>query len=109
MIQQIKDVLEQVTGRPGLAATLSDSANIIDDIGLTSLEMVDFMLHLEDRLNIEIQFHELDFASLRSIKLLSESLSKMQTHAENGDGDRATEPFVVQQSVNSPTLVGSEE
>jgi hypothetical protein len=31
----------------------------------------------------------------------------MQTHA--GNGDRATEPFAVQQSVNSPTLVGSEE
>ena len=85
MIQQIKDTLEQVTGRPGLAATLSDTTNIIDDVGLTSLEMVDFMLHLEDRLNIEIQFHELDFASLRSIELLSESLSKMQSHAANSE------------------------
>jgi len=87
MIQEIKDVLEQVTARPGLAATLSDSADIIDDVGLTSLEMVDFMLHLEDRLNVEIQFHDLDFASLHSIKTLSETLSRMQAHARgNGAG-----------------------
>jgi acyl carrier protein len=99
MIQEIKEVLEQVTGKPGLAATLSDSTSIIDDVGLTSLEMVDFMLHLEDRLNIEIQFHELDFASLRSIKLLSESLSKMQTQADHG----AKPALVVQQPAAHPT------
>jgi acyl carrier protein len=105
MIQQIKDVLEQVTGRAGLAATLSDSTNIIDDVGLTSLEMVDFMLHLEDRLNVEIQFHELDFASLRSIKLLSESLSRMRAHAEGGG---AVGPSGAPQSVNSPASAGNE-
>lgn len=105
MIQEIKDVLEQVTGRPGLAATLSDSADIINEVGLTSLEMVDFMLHLEDRLNVEIQFHELDFASLRSIKTLSESLSRMQAQA---GGNGAVGPPAAPQSAYGYTPGGEE-
>jgi acyl carrier protein len=78
MISDIKEVLEQVTGTPGLAATLSDTADILGEVGLTSLQMVDFMLYLEDRLSFEIQFEELEFDALRSIAALSDSLSRMR-------------------------------
>lgn len=78
MIQEIKEVLERVRGRPGLATSLSDTADIISEVGLDSLEMVDFMLHLEERLGMEIQFDQLEFDSLRSIKELSEALTRMR-------------------------------
>ncbi len=81
MIAVIKSVLEQVTGRPGLAEELSDTADIVGEVGLTSLEMVDFMLHLEDRLDLEIEFQELEFDALRSIRDLAASLARMRAGA----------------------------
>lgn len=81
MIHEIKSVLEQVTGRPGLAEELSDTADIVGEVGLTSLQMVDFMLHLEDRLDLEIEFQELDFDALRSIHRLAGALARMRGSA----------------------------
>lgn len=81
MIGEIKSVLEQVTGRPGLAEELSDTADIVGEVGLTSLQMVDFMLHLEDRLDLEIEFQELEFDALRSIRELAGALARMRARA----------------------------
>jgi acyl carrier protein len=81
MIGEIKLVLEQVTGRPGLAEELSDTADIVGEVGLTSLQMVDFMLHLEDRLDLEIEFQELEFDALRSIRELAGALARMRARA----------------------------
>ena len=56
MIQEIKLILEKIKGVPGLAAQLADSADIIEDIGLDSLQMMEFMLEVESQLNLEIDF-----------------------------------------------------
>jgi acyl carrier protein len=77
MIEQIKLLLEEVKGVPGLSKELSDSADIIDDVKLDSLEMINFMLKIEDRLKVEIDFEQLDFSYLKSISALSEFLSRM--------------------------------
>jgi acyl carrier protein len=77
MIEQIKLLLEEVKGVPGLSKELSDSADIIDDVKLDSLEMINFMLIIEDRLKVEIDFEQLDFSYLKSISALSEFLSRM--------------------------------
>jgi acyl carrier protein len=63
---------------PGLSQQLSDTANIIDDVGLDSLEMMEFMLEVESRLSLEIDFEKLDFSYLSSIKKFSEILKQMK-------------------------------
>ncbi len=78
MIQEIKQILEKVKGVPGLSQQLSDTANIIDDVGLDSLEMMEFMLEVESRLSLEIDFEKLDFSYLSSIKKFSEILKQMK-------------------------------
>jgi len=75
MVQQIKLILEEVRGVPGLASRLTDTASIIDDAGLDSLQVMEFMLALEDRLNVRIDFEKMQFAHLSSIAALSEFLS----------------------------------
>ena len=77
MIEQIKIILEEVKMVPGLSKELSDSADIIDDVKLDSLEMINFMLKIEDRLKVEIDFEQLDFSYLKSISAFSEFLSRM--------------------------------
>jgi acyl carrier protein len=78
MIQEIKLILEQIKGVPGLAARLPDSADIIEDIGLDSLQMMEFMLEVESQLDLEIDFEKLEFSYLKSIEKLSEILQQMK-------------------------------
>jgi acyl carrier protein len=78
MIQEIKLILEKIKGVPDLAAQLSDSADIIEDIGLDSLQMMEFMLEVESQLNLEIDFEKLDFSYLKSIEKFSEVLQQMK-------------------------------
>ncbi len=81
MIQEIKLILEKIKGVPGLAAQLADSADIIEDIGLDSLQMMEFMLEVESQLDLEIDFEKLDFSYLKSIEKFSEVLQQMKkTH-----------------------------
>lgn len=76
-IRVIKESVEQVKGTPGLAATLSDRADIIGEVGLDSLQMLRFMLELEERLSIQIDFDALEYSYLNSIQSLAEFLETM--------------------------------
>ncbi len=68
-IRVIKESVEQVKGTPGLAATLSDGADIIGEVGVAdSLQMLRFMLELEERLSIQIDFDALEYSYLNSIQ-----------------------------------------
>ena len=78
MIQEIKLILEKIKGVPGLASQLADSADIIEDVGLDSLQMMEFMLEVESQLNLEIDFEKLDFSYLKSIEKFSEVLHQMK-------------------------------
>jgi acyl carrier protein len=78
VIQEIKLILEQIKGVPGLSEQLSDSADIIEDVGLDSLQMMQFMLEVESTLNLEIDFEKLDFSYLKSIEKFSEVLEQMK-------------------------------
>jgi acyl carrier protein len=78
MIQEIKLILEKVKGVPGLSGKISDSADIIEDVGLDSLQMMEFMLEVESQLDLEIDFEKLDFSYLKSIEKFSEVLQQMK-------------------------------
>jgi acyl carrier protein len=78
VIQEIKLILEQIKGVPGLSEQLADSADIIEDVGLDSLQMMQFMLEVESTLNLEIDFEKLDFSCLKSIQKFSEVLEQMK-------------------------------
>lgn len=81
MIDQIKDILEEVRGVPGLSRSLADSASLIDDVGLDSLEMLTFMLKIEEQLRVRIDFEQMDFSYLQSIQALADFLSRMEPMA----------------------------
>jgi acyl carrier protein len=78
LTEEIKRVLEHVKRVPGLAARLDDSAHLINDVGLDSLEMMEFMLELESRLAVTIDFERLDFAALESIATFSGVIATMR-------------------------------
>ena len=77
-VEDVKRILESVKGQPGLAARLADDASIVDDVGLDSLEMMEFMLEVESRLGLQIDFDRMDFELVRSIAAFSEFLLGMK-------------------------------
>lgn len=76
-IVTIKKILGKLKRDESMATQLSDEADLIDEVGLDSLEMLQFMLEAEERLELQIDFDALEFDYLRSIRVLAEFLDTM--------------------------------
>ena len=76
-IHAIKKTIEKVKGVPGMSASLSDDADIVNSVGLDSLQMLRFMLELEERLAVMIDFDRLEYSYFNSIRTLAEFMDRM--------------------------------
>jgi acyl carrier protein len=74
-IAAVKDIVARLKRDPALATRLDDAADLVD--GVDSLEMLQFMLELGERLAIQIDFDQLEFSYLRSIARLAAFLDAM--------------------------------
>ena len=75
MIEKIKNVIGEVINNPALAQSFPADADIITDIGLDSLQMIDFMLRIEGEFDIELDFDTLEIGKLRSIQTFADYLA----------------------------------
>jgi len=73
----IKEIVAKLRNSPQLAMQLADTADLVSGLALDSLEMLQFMLELEDRLSIRIDFDRFEFAYLHSIRTLADFLDTM--------------------------------
>ncbi len=80
-VATIKQVVAKLRGDPRLALELDDAADLVDGVRLDSLEMLQFMLEIEERLAIRIDFDRLEFDTLRSIERLASFLDTMPARA----------------------------
>jgi acyl carrier protein len=72
----LKDVLANLRGDPELKH-LPDDASVLGDVGLDSLELLQFMLEVEARLAVEVDFERLSFEQLESLTDLASFLDSM--------------------------------
>ena len=72
----LKDVLADLRGDPELK-NLPDNASVITDVGLDSLELLQFMLEIEANLAIEVDFERLSYDHLESLTDLASFLDSM--------------------------------
>lgn len=68
-----KQALAKIKRNPALAH-VADDIDLIDDIGLDSLETLQFLLELEDVLGARIDYDRLEFQMLRSLRTLASFL-----------------------------------
>lgn len=73
--EKIKELLGEITGNPELTETLDGSTDIVNDIGLDSIQMINFVLMIEDEFQIQLDFENFDFSNLNSIDILTEFLT----------------------------------
>jgi acyl carrier protein len=78
-IRAIKQILSDLRADPALVEELSDTSDLINDVGLDSLELLQFMLELESTLAMRINFEKLEFSDLGEISTLARVLDSMRS------------------------------
>ena len=76
-VNTIKSILQKIKKSAVVAQQLSDATNIIEDVGLDSLEMLQFMLEVEETMAIMIDFDQIEYEHLYAISTLAEFLITM--------------------------------
>ncbi|HTT31156.1 MAG TPA: acyl carrier protein [Solirubrobacteraceae bacterium] len=72
----LKDVLADLRGDPALKR-LPDNASVLSDVGLDSLELLQFMLEIEASLAVEVDFERLSYEHLESLVDLAAFVDSM--------------------------------
>ena len=72
MEKKIKEIIATIKDDPSLVDTLSDDASIIQEAGLDSLQIINFVLNIEDVFCIEFDFDNFDYSHIRSIRAFSQ-------------------------------------
>lgn len=65
---EIKAVLAEVLANGTSAEEIGSEADLIDEYGLDSLQMISFLLAVEDRFDLELDYEGLDLDDLRSVR-----------------------------------------
>jgi len=58
--------------------TITENTNILDEVRLDSIEMIDFMLKLEEKYDVEFDFNQFDLLHFSSIINLSNAILNMK-------------------------------
>ena len=64
-VPTLRKILETVTGRAIDSGSMREDTSYLDDLGLTSIQIVDLAMALEDRFGIEIE--DVDLARIRTV------------------------------------------
>jgi acyl carrier protein len=80
--EKIIDILVEVKD-PVLADEFTENSKIFDDIGLDSLEMINFVLKVEDEFNIEINFDEFDYSNMEDVKTFASFIKNSSCESKN--------------------------
>ncbi len=68
MERKITEIIAELKEDPSLANELTAASSITEDAGLDSLQLVNFILRIEDEFGVEFDFDEFDLEHLRSIE-----------------------------------------
>ncbi|GIO28886.1 MULTISPECIES: acyl carrier protein [Paenibacillus] len=83
MYDKIVDILCAIKeDQPELRQSLSPEMDLNNDIGLDSLQMIQFMLQVEDQLNVTIDYDQFDYEHLRSIDAFITFLKSCQPQGQ---------------------------
>ena len=72
-------ILVEIKNDPDLAARINPGTDIINELGLDSLQMINLALRVEDEFQITIDFETFDFDTLLSVQSFWEFIESMRT------------------------------
>lgn len=78
MIEIIKEILLKVTENEVEAETWNENTDILNEIGLDSIQLIEFLLMLEENVGIEFEYENLEYDMFSSIRKLADELVEMK-------------------------------
>lgn len=79
MEEKIIQILAEIKNDNEIVTKASKETSIIDDIGLDSLQMINFLLRIEDEFAIEFDFEQFNLSNLSSVEGLSNYISTLES------------------------------
>lgn len=68
ILPQVKSMLVQALGDDRTAEELGDDADIIRELGMDSIQLINFLFMVEERFHVELDFDRLDIEGLYSVR-----------------------------------------
>jgi acyl carrier protein len=68
---RVKAVLGGIIGQD-LVADITDDTGIVNELGLDSIQMITFLLRIEDEFDLELDFESLELVQLDSVRQFCE-------------------------------------
>ncbi|BFH11911.1 phosphopantetheine-binding protein [Paenibacillus melissococcoides] len=81
-IDTLARLVSEAKEDPAWELRLTPETNLIDDVGLDSLQLIHFMLKVEERLKVRIDFERFEYEHLQSVRAFLGFLGKLDTEAE---------------------------
>lgn len=82
ILESIRKSLEEILGEEGEKKELEANMDLINDIGLDSLQLVNVILDLEEQYDLNIDFDEFDFDKVQTIQELAEYIKELSGENE---------------------------
>lgn len=77
METRIAELIAQIKGDETLASRLNSSSNLIEDVGLDSLQMINLILLVESEFGVEVDFDTFDIKHLSSLGKFAEYIKAL--------------------------------
>lgn len=81
MISKVGEIVARIRNDWSWAERVNEDTDLINEIGLDSLELIDFLLALENEFQIEVDFNLLEMSHLTSVKRLCCFVETSRSHA----------------------------
>jgi acyl carrier protein len=76
-LEKLIQILAEIVNEPDLAGQIGPGTDIINELGLDSLQMINLALRVEDEFQITIDFETFDFDTLLSVQAFWEFIQSM--------------------------------
>lgn len=76
--ERIKSFLCEIKGDCDLEKQITDDTNLIEDIGIDSLQLINFLLKIEDEFDVEFDFEQFNMDILKEFKGFCNYVKEMQ-------------------------------
>ncbi|CAM4456209.1 acyl carrier protein [Paenibacillus endophyticus] len=78
MFDKIKEILAKVKEDENLTDSLQPNSDLINEVGLDSLQMIGFILEVEETFLVEIDYENFDLKHLNSIETFMSFLNRLE-------------------------------
>lgn len=79
MFEQITTLIAEIKKDHSLKETITLESHLIEDVGLDSLDIIDFLLQLEAEFDLRLDFDQLDFSIMQSVQALMTFIAEQQS------------------------------